>query len=369
MGQGVDLSGYTTLGLGGPAAGFAEPGSDAELIAAVRSADQRGDPLLVLGSGSNLLISDDGFAGTVLHVATRGVTLAAAGAQVTVTAAAGENWDRLTAMCAAEGLAGLECLAGIPGLVGATPIQNVGAYGQEVAETITQVRCYDRASREVVALTAGQCGFGYRTSMFKRSTGWLPPGGPRSAAAGPTGRYVVLGVTFTLAREPLSGPVGYAELARTLGVRTGDRVPLADARTAVLGLRRGKGMVLDPADPDTRSAGSFFTNPVLSLAQFGAVERVAEARFGAGTAVPRFPAAGDAVKVPAAWLIERSGFSKGYPGGGAVHISSKHTLALVNRGDGSTKDLLALATEIRDGVRAAFGVELVPEPVLVGASL
>jgi UDP-N-acetylmuramate dehydrogenase len=384
MGQGVELSGYTTLGLGGPAASFAEPGTDAELIAAVRSADQFGDPLLVLGGGSNLVVSDDGFAGTVLHVASRGVALAGHGGRMTVTAAAGENWDSLTAMCAAEGLAGLECLAGIPGLVGATPIQNVGAYGQEVAETITQVRCYDRASGEVVTLTAAQCGFGYRTSMFKQGAGWPPPGvspagemppgvspareiPPR--ATGPTGRYVVLGVTFTLAREPLSGPVGYAELARTLGVATGDRVPLADARAAVLGLRRGKGMVLDAADPDTRSAGSFFTNPVLSPEQFGAVERVAADRFGPATAVPRYPAPGGAVKVPAAWLIERSGFTKGYPGSGTVRISSKHTLALVNRGDGSTKDLLALATEIRDAVRSVFGVELVPEPVLVGASL
>jgi UDP-N-acetylmuramate dehydrogenase len=373
MGQGVQLSGCTTLGLGGPAASFAEPGTDAELIAGVRSADQRGDPLLVLGGGSNLVVSDDGFAGTVLHVASRGVALAGTGGAVTVTAAAGENWDSLTAMCAAEGLAGLECLAGIPGLVGATPIQNVGAYGQEVAETISAVRCYDRASGEVVTLTAAQCGFGYRTSMFKQRAGWPPPAPLRAGAhpqtAGPTGRYVVLGVSFTLARDPLSGPVGYAELARTLGVATGGRVPLADARGAVLGLRRGKGMVLDAADSDTRSAGSFFTNPVLSPAQLGAVEGVAADRFGPGTAVPRFPAPGGAVKVPAAWLIERSGFTKGYPRGGTVQISSKHTLALVNRGDGSTKDLLALATEIRDGVRSVFGVELVPEPVLVGASL
>jgi UDP-N-acetylmuramate dehydrogenase len=383
MGRGVELSGYTTLGLGGPAASFTEPGSDAELIAAVRSADQRGDPLLVLGGGSNLVVPDEGFAGTVLHVASRGVALAGRGGQLTVTAAAGEDWDSLTAMCAAEGLAGLECLAGIPGLVGATPIQNVGAYGQEVAETISRVRCYDRASGEVVTLTAAQCGFGYRTSMFKQRTGWAQPsgvcparevqqrraGGPQPQAAGPTGRYVVLGVSFTLAREPLSGPVGYAELARTLGVATGDRVPLADARAAVLGLRRGKGMVLDAADPDTRSAGSFFTNPVLSPAQLGDVERVAADRFGPATAVPRYPAPGGAVKVPAAWLIERSGFTRGYPGSGTVRISSKHTLALVNRGDASTKDLLALATEIRDGVRAVFGVELVPEPVLVGASL
>ncbi|HEY2441813.1 MAG TPA: UDP-N-acetylmuramate dehydrogenase [Streptosporangiaceae bacterium] len=381
------LSAYTTLGLGGPAGRFAAAGTERDLVAEVQAADQRGDPLLVLGGGSNLVIGDDGFPGAVVRVATAGVRLAAAdradragqaggtdraGGAVTVTAAAGEDWDALARRCAAEGLAGVECLAGIPGLVGATPIQNVGAYGQEVAETITAVRAYDRASREIAELSGADCGFGYRTSMFKRSTGWRaghqeqPPG-----PAAPTGRYVVLSVTFRLARDRMSGPIRYAELARRLGVSPGERVPLADARAAVLELRRGKGMVLDPADPDTRSAGSFFTNPVVGPARLAAIEEAARSRFGPDAVVPRFPAgdAGDGqVKVPAAWLIERAGFAKGYGGAGA-RISAKHTLALVNPGGGSTKDLLALASEIQDGVRASFGIKLIPEPVLVGASL
>jgi UDP-N-acetylmuramate dehydrogenase len=269
---------------------------------------------------------------------------------VTVTAAAGQDWDALVRRCVAGGLAGVECLAGIPGLVGATPIQNVGAYGQEVAETITTVRGYDRERREIVELAAADCGFGYRTSLLKRRPG----------------RYVVLGVTFRLARHPMSLPIRYAELARRLGVAAGERVPLADARDAVLGLRRGKGMVLDAGDPDTRSVGSFFTNPVISQARFGALEEAARARFGPAVAVPRFPAGDGQVKVPAAWLIERSGFARG---GTGVRISAKHPLALVNPGGGSTKGLLALAAEIRNGVRASFGIELAPEPVLVGVTL
>ncbi len=243
---GVALSGYTTLGLGGPASRFVVAGTDDELVSQVRAADERGEPLLVLGGGSNLVISDDGFDGTVVRVATRGVVVA--GDRRTLTVAAGEDWDSLVRRCVTAGLAGMECLSGIPGLTGATPIQNVGAYGQEVAETIIAVRTYDRLRREMAELTAPQCGFGYRTSMFKRDPG----------------RHVVLGVTFGLARERLSRPVGYAELATRLGVTAGDRVPLEDARSAVLGLRRGKGMVLDPGDPDTRSAGSFFTNPVIT---------------------------------------------------------------------------------------------------------
>jgi UDP-N-acetylmuramate dehydrogenase len=282
---------------------------------------------------------------------------------VSVTAAAGENWDALVRRCVAGGLAGVECLAGIPGLVGATPIQNVGAYGQEVAGTLTSVRCYDRVSRETAVLAAADCGFGYRTSRFKQDPG----------------RFVVLSVTFALSRGALSRPVGYAELAKRLGVATGEQAPLADAMTAVLELRRGKGMVLDPADPDTRSAGSFFTNPVITQAQFAAMRDAARARFGPDVAVPSYPAVkgdgearsagGGQVKVPAGWLIERSGFAKGFPTGAAVRISSKHTLALVNAGGGSTKALLELAAQIRDGVLASFGVELVPEPVLVGVSL
>jgi UDP-N-acetylmuramate dehydrogenase len=204
----------------------------------------------------------------------------------------------------------------------------------------------------VAELTGPQCGFGYRTSMFKR--------GP--------GRYVVLAVTFSLARERLSRPVGYAELAARLGVAVGDRVPLGDARSAVLELRRGKGMVLDPGDPDARSAGSFFTNPVITVEQLAGVERVARELFGDGVRVPRYPAGDGLVKVPAAWLIERAGFRKGYQSGDA-RISAKHTLALVNPGGGTTKGLLGLAAEIRAGVLAAFGVELAPEPVLVGVTL
>jgi UDP-N-acetylmuramate dehydrogenase len=356
----VLLSEYTTLGLGGPARRFVPARTEAELVAAVRAADGRGEPLLVLGGGSNLVVADDGFDGTVVHVTAKGVRIAAVGdgraaagpSAVTVTAAAGEDWDALVRRCVADGLAGVEGLAGIPGLVGATPIQNVGAYGQEVSQTVAAVRGYDRARGEIVELAAADCGFGYRTSRFKRDPG----------------RFVVLGVAFTLTRDPMSRPVGYAELARRLGVAVGDRVPLADASAAVLALRRGKAMVLDPGDPDTRSAGSFFTNPVLSPARFAALERMARDRFGPGAAVPRFPAEDGQVKVPAAWLIERSGFARGFPPGSAVRISSKHTLALVNAGGGSTKGLLELAAQIRAGVRASFGVELVPEPVLVGTS-
>jgi UDP-N-acetylmuramate dehydrogenase len=377
----VPLAGYTTLGLGGPARRFAEAPDDAELIAQVRAADERGEPLLVLGGGSNLVVADEGFPGIVVHVATRGIRHEPDGESVLLTVAAGEDWDPVVAGAVAGGLAGLECLAGIPGLTGATPIQNVGAYGQEVAQTLVTVRAYDRDRREVAHLPAADCGFGYRTSAFKRSL--RPDGGTRGGLPGPvTGRFVVLGVTFRLARSPLSAPVRYGELARALGIREGGRAPLAEARSAVLALRRGKGMVLDPADPDTRSAGSFFTNPVLDLAGFAALERAVAAACGPGVQVPRFPAGPGRVKVPAAWLIERAGFAKGYPGGtvpagavparavpGGARISAKHTLALVNPGGATTAGLLVLAGEIADGVRKAFGVDLAAEPVLVGTAL
>ena len=372
----VMLSGYTTLGLGGPAARFIEADSDDQIVATVRGADRDGEPVLVLGGGSNLVVADEGFPGTVVHLATRGVSIAAGrDGAATVAVAAGEDWDSLVGRCVAEGLSGIECLAGIPGLAGATPIQNVGAYGQEVAATVTQVRAYDRLRDTVVELANADCGFGYRTSAFKHSTGAARPGGAgRRAALDPaaaTGRFIVLGVTFRLARDPLSAPVGYAELARALGVGDGERVPLDDARSAVLALRRGKGMVLDPDDPDTRSAGSFFTNPVLDRRQLAEVERRAAARMGhaAQAGVPRFAAGDGLVKIPAAWLIEQAGFGKGYPGNGSARISSKHTLALTNPGGASTAGLVALAREIRNGVREAFGVELVSEPVLVGAEL
>jgi UDP-N-acetylmuramate dehydrogenase len=348
--DGASLAGHTTLRLGGPARAFVTAETEDDLIAQVRSADAAGEPLLVLGGGSNLVVADEGFPGTVVHVATAGIVR---DGPAGLTVAAGEDWDALVAACVGEGLAGLECLSGIPGLAGATPIQNVGAYGQEVAETITSVRAYDRVHGQVRDLAAAHCGFGYRSSAFKRS---LAPGAV-------TGRFVVLRVTFALVADKLSMPVSYPELARALAVDPGGRAPLAEVRAAVLGLRRGKGMVLDPGDPDTRSVGSFFVNPVLTAGQFAALER------SAGPSVPHYPAGPGQLKVPAAWLIERAGFGRGYRHPGGARISAKHTLALVNPGGASTTSLLALATEIRDTVRGRLGVELACEPVLVGASL
>ena len=367
----VMLAGYTTLGVGGPAARFVGAGTDDQVIAEVREGDASGEPVLVLGGGSNLVVADEGFPGTVVHIATSGVRIVPGHDGVTVAVAAGEDWDSLVERCVAEGLSGLECLSGIPGLAGATPIQNVGAYGQEVAETVVAVQVYDRLRDSVATLANAECGFGYRTSAFKRKVG--PPRGRAALdAAAATGRFVVLGVTFRLSRDPLSAPVRYGELARALGVGEGGRAPLADVRSAVLALRRGKGMVLDPADPDTRSAGSFFTNPVLNHGQFAEVQRRAAAKAGrtAGeVSIPHFPAGDGQVKVPAAWLIEQAGFGKGYPGAGGARVSSKHTLALTNPGGASSASLVGLAREIRNGVRQAFGVELVNEPVLVGAEL
>jgi UDP-N-acetylmuramate dehydrogenase len=361
----VRLAGHTTLRLGGPAARFVEASTDDQIVAEVRAADRAGDPLLVLGGGSNLVVADEGFPGTVLQVATRGVQMAADGASVLLTVAAGEDWDALVRRCVLDGLSGVECLSGIPGLTGATPIQNVGAYGQEVAQTIVSVRAYDRVRDQVISLSPAACEFGYRTSVFKRRA--MASRGAALNPASATGRYVVLGVQFRLAADPLSAPVRYGELSRVLGVPEGGRVPLAAAREAVLGLRRGKGMVLDPADPDTSSAGSFFTNPVLTAGQFSELAACA-AGLDLG-AVPNWPGDDGTVKVSAAWLIERSGFGKGYRGSGGARISTKHTLALTNAGHASTADLIGLAREVVGGVRKTFGVDLVNEPVLVGVEL
>jgi UDP-N-acetylmuramate dehydrogenase len=268
-----------------------------------------------------------------------------------VTVAAGEDWDDVVAATVAEGLAGLECLSGIPGRAGATPIQNVGAYGQEVADVITDVHVLDRKTISAHHLRNGDCKFAYRASMFKREPG----------------RYVVIGVTFALHDEKLSRPVRYAELARELGVELGDRVPCADAREAVLAIRGRKGMVVSPDDPDSRSAGSFFTNPIVDTERLTHVEAVAADR-GLGP-VPRFAAGDGHAKIPAAWLIERSGFTKGYGDPGRAHVSSKHTLALVNGGGATTAGLLDLAREIVAGVRTEFGVTLEPEPIMVGVTL
>jgi UDP-N-acetylmuramate dehydrogenase len=348
----VRLADHTTLRLGGPARRFVRAGTDADLIGAVRAADDAGEPMLILGGGSNLVVADEGFDGTVIQVATGGMSRP--GDTGLVTVAAGEDWDAVVAWTIAAGLAGLECLSGIPGRTGATPIQNVGAYGQEVAETITAVRTYDRITGQTTIIPNERCGFGYRTSVFKRDD---------------ARRHVVLSVTFQLAVQSVSAPVRYAELAAALGVEPGDQVASTTARKAVIELRRSKGMVLDAADPDTRSVGSFFVNPVLDGAALAAVEAAAQARCGAGTRVPCFDAGAGLVKVPAAWLIERAGFGKGYGLGDGARISSKHTLALVNSGSASTAGLMALARQIRDGVRDAFGVSLAAEPLLVGVTL
>ncbi|MQY06156.1 UDP-N-acetylmuramate dehydrogenase [Actinomadura macrotermitis] len=353
----VNLAGYTTLRLGGPARRFVEATTEAELVAAVRRADEAGEPVLVLGGGSNLVVSDDGFPGTVIHVGTRGTErLPGENGRALLRVQAGEEWDPFVARCVQDGLAGVECLSGIPGRVGATPIQNVGAYGQDVGETIVEVRAYDRQARACVTLDHAACRFTYRHSVFKGSD-----------------RYVVLEVVYALVEADESQPIAYPELARRLGVTPGARVPLKEARDAVLELRRGKGMVLDPADPDTRSAGSFFTNPILDAAQVAELERRVAARLGPDATFPRYPEASaldgsPRTKTSAAWLIDRAGFAKGHARG-PVRISGKHTLALTNPSGASTADLLELAREVRDGVREAFGVELVNEPVFVGVQL
>lgn len=336
----MNLADLTTLRLGGPAGQFLVADSEARLIDTVRVNDQSGDGLLLVAGGSNLVVSDEGYPGTVVHVVTRGIDVEVDDCSgATVTVAAGEPWDALVARAVTEGWVGLEALSGIPGSVGATPIQNVGAYGQEVADTIASVRVYDRHQVAVRTFAAAECDFSYRYSRFKAEPG----------------RYVVLSVTFALRLGDLGAPVAYAELARTLGIEIGQRAPLGRVRDAVLALRRGKAMVLDPDDHDTWSAGSFFTNPILTVDQAAALP----------PAAPRFEQPDGSVKTSAAWLIDHAGFAKGH-GGTQARLSTKHVLALTNRGGARTSDLLALAREVRSGVEAAFGVRLVNEPVLVG---
>ncbi|MFO7194003.1 UDP-N-acetylmuramate dehydrogenase [Thermocrispum sp.] len=354
------LADYTTLRLGGPAGRMLEVKTDDELVAAVAERDAAGEPVLLLGGGSNLVIADSGFPGTVIRVCTEGRRIervtspgSGGGDRVRVEVAAGEDWDAFVAEMVEAGFGGLECMSGIPGRVGATPIQNVGAYGWEVGDFLHSVRVYHRATGRRETMEPSQLALGYRTSRFKG-----------------TDEAVVLAVTVDLYADGLSRPIRYAELARMLGVEQGARVPAADVRQAVLQLRRTKGMVLDPDDHDTWSAGSFFTNPVLPAGEADrAMRRIAEV-VGGDVRIPTYPAPGDAVKFSAAWLIERAGFTKGHPGpGGRVSLSTKHTLALTNRGSASTEDLLALAREVRDGVADRFGIVLHPEPLLIGCSL
>ncbi len=350
--QNVPLASMTTLRLGGPARTVVVAEREEDVIDTIRSA---GDALLVVGGGSNLVVSDEGWDGTVLRMATRGIEARREtegdGAHVLLTAAAGEPWDGFVARAASEGLAGVECLAGIPGLVGAVPMQNVGAYGQDVGETIVRVRTWDRTGAKVVTWDHAACGFAYRHSVFRGSD-----------------RHVVLDVTFRLEAAKESRPVRYAELARALGVPEGARAPLALVRETVVALRRKKGMVVDPADPDTTSAGSFFTNPNLSADALASLRTRVAPVLSDGESLPVFPEADGRSKVSAGWLIERAGFKRGFAMG-PVAISGKHALALTNRGGATTRELLVLARAVRDGVRDRFGVTLENEPVFVGVTL
>lgn len=364
----VPLSGLTTMRVGGPAQRLVTVGTADELVDAIREVDDADEPLLVLAGGSNLVISDEGFAGSVVRVATSGITVESTDSdEVMVRVAAGEVWDDVVLRSVEQGWSGIEALSGIPGRAGATPIQNVGAYGQEVAQTIDSVRVWDRRDQQVHTVSNADCHFTYRHSLFKAEP-----------------RFVVLEVVFRLTLATLSEPVAYVDLARALDVGPGERVPLADAREAVLAQRRQRGMVLDVADHDTWSCGSFFTNPVMSIGSFVALQDRARPWLGErgepevihgphgpdGPArVPRFDLPGGRVKTSAAWLIDKAGFGKGYGLPGPAALSTKHVLAVTNRGSATAADVVALAGEIRGGVQTAFGVTLVNEPVLVGTSL
>lgn len=349
----MPLAPRTTFELGGPARELVRAEDEATVLEALRDARARGLPVAILGGGSNVVVSDAGFGGLVIAMAQRGVELRVRGASAEITAMAGEPWDELVSMSVERDLAGLECLSGIPGLVGATPIQNVGAYGQEVAHSIAGVRVLDRETLRVHELEPAQCGFGYRSSAFKRD--------PH--------RCVVLAVRFSLrlGGEPV---VRYAELRRALGLSQDASAALpslATVRDAVLALRRAKSMVLDPDDPNRRSAGSFFLNPVVD-AQTAA--RVVQRAVACGWVareqdVPRYPAEAGKVKLAAAFLIERAGIAKGERQG-AFGISTRHALGLVHHGGGTSAELVAFARRVRDRVRAELGVELEPEPVFLG---
>ena len=331
------LSDLTTLRLGGPAQRVVTAATADELVSIVGAADAAGEPVLIVGGGSNLVVGDDGWPGVAVLVRNEELAVEHGDDHVLVTAGAGTVWDELVARTVREGWSGLAAMSGIPGMVGATPVQNVGAYGSEIADVLESLAVYDRELRSVETWPAQRCGFGFRTSAFKH-----------------TDRYLVLSVTLRLRVTEVAPPIRYAELARRLGVEPGATAPSAQVRDTVLQLRSSKGMVLDADDPDTWSVGSFFVNP------FVPPELVPEG-------CPHWQV-DDQVKLPAGWLIENAGFDKGY-GRGRVSISTKHTLALTNRGGATTADLLALAAEVRDGVRDRFGVTLVNEPVLVGCSL
>lgn len=341
----MPLAPLTTLKVGGGARFFVRAESEEQVVQTFDFAVKNDLPIFILGGGSNLLISDDGFRGLVLQIAIKGIDkFQEKDGTVYITVGAGEDWDEFVASCVAEDLQGVECLSGIPGFVGGTPVQNVGAYGQEVSETIVSVRAFDREKRETAALTNADCGFTYRKSIFNSTE---------------NGRYIVLSVTYALriGGEP---KVVYKDLKEVFGEKT---PTLAKTREAVLKVRRAKSMVIDEFDPNSRSAGSFFKNPIITSEEFENVVKIATSM--GIEKVPTFPAGYGKVKIPAAWLIERAGFSKGYTKGNAG-LSENHTLALINRGGATAADILALKKEIEEGVERAFSVALKTEPVFVG---
>jgi UDP-N-acetylmuramate dehydrogenase len=342
------LAGRTTFQVGGPAEVLIEARDERTAIDALLACAERGQRAVVLGGGSNVIVADRGVPGTVIALETRGISTSDVGDGVEITAQAGETWDDFVAAMTEKGLAGVECLSGIPGKVGATPIQNVGAYGQEVSDTIVRVRTFDRALGTITTLVPSDCKFRYRDSSFKSE--W-------------PGRHVVLAVTFRLRRGPPSVP-GYKELTDALALRVAPPT-VSEVRSTVITLRRKKGMVLDPADPDTRSAGSFFTNPLLSPAALDDLARRVAEKGIDRSAIPTFAGDEGRTKVSAAWLIERAGFRKGHARGKAA-ISTKHALAITNRGGATADEIVALARDIRDGVRKELGVKLEPEPVFLG---
>ncbi len=334
------LAEMTTFRIGGPIGSLIVATTELELIEAVRAADSAGTPVLLIGGGSNLLCADAGFAGTVIAIRTRGVEVVETGSTVRLTVAAGESWDALVARAVGHGWSGIESLSGIPGLMGATPVQNVGAYGQDVSQVIREVRAWDRHASSWVTLTSAECEFGYRSSVFKREPN----------------RFVVLEVVLELATGD-RGSVEYAQLARALEVSVGDELPLALIREEVLALRREKGMVLDDDDTDTWSAGSFFTNPIIDVVTAATVP----------ADCPRYPC-DEGVKLSAAWLIEQAGVERGFRvnADARARVSTKHTLALTNTGGATASDIRELADVIRRRVLEEFGIELVPEPGLAG---
>ena len=337
----TELSKYTSLRVGGPATSFVHVSSETEIISAIEAAGD--SPIFIMGGGTNVLVADSGFAGTVIRIANNSVESeidACSGA--TLTIGAGEDWDNFVKTTIVRGFAGLETLSGIPGTVGAAPIQNIGAYGHEVSEFITRVRTYDREKKEIHTFTNAECQFSYRNSYFKEHPG----------------RYVVLDVAFQLRIGELTTPITYLELAKKLGIELGDKTSVTDCRTAVLALRANKGMLLSPDDHDSWSAGSFFTNPIISQQAADALPN----------SVPKWPLNDGRVKVSAAWLIENSGIHKGDELGGA-RISTKHVLALTNSGTATASDIAALAKRARDHVQKAFAITLVAEVNLVGIEL